>query len=736
MKSPFRTLRFFFIFTIVLLLLGSALAFAQGPDNPGQPPASAVELDAPLLDLLVEPTDAGFVVSWRTAEPQTGWVEYSASWDQMASIAYDERGAETIDTQHRVVIEGLNPGAVVYYNIVSGDQRFDNGGSAFKRAIGDEQFAVEVPQESVDMTESPDMQAEVVGPMRPIDEGVNKIDEVPGDTAHPLVPNAPSSITCDPEVFYGVQHCVDSGAHMIIVNLRDSHVRVQTVLSNGPNGECNSVNHVGKDGTSNCPNPYPIEHLSSMLARYQARGGVAIIDSDYSAMPQGDHGAEGLTVRNGVRLDGTAHGDYDGNSTRRSSLAFSANKEARIGKPASESGIDPRGAYYNTTGGGPTIVRDGSALGNSACAADRLDSGVCTRFAQSAAGLTGDSRLILLTATKDAAGMASYLVNSFHVHSAIKFDGGGSARMAWVDASGQVRQWGATSEDRRLANGLLILSERRQTTDPDDNRTLTSGQALNGTINPANDQDTYYVDATQGQRATVRMNRTDSGSLDSYLYLYAPNGSWVAENDDGGGSLNSLINQVTLPQTGRYRILAKSYNSASTGAYSLSLSLEGGSGGGGSLVSNIRTSSGRSYGMTTCSIGTRYYIDRDYSITGFSHSDYNGLPCMKTANADKANTSGNLIEFDLNRPARIYIYWDRRAGSGRRPNWMKSLFAGNGKRVNVSDGDMGYFEVYSCDSTPGHIVLGGPRSDGGNGNGSMFVVGFREISSGERRCSR
>lgn len=329
--------------------------------------------------------------------------------------------------------------------------------------------------------------------------------------------------------------------------------------------------------------------------------------------------------------------------------------------------------------------------------------------------------------------MASYLVNNYRVHSAIKFDGGGSARMAWIDASGQIRQWGATSENRRLANGLLIFSERKQTTDPDDNRILTSGQTLSGTIDPANDQDAYHFDATQGQRATIRMNRV-SGNLDSYLYLYAPNGSQVTYDDDSGGSLNSLINQVSLPQTGRYRILAKSYNSASTGAYSLSLSLEGGGGGG--LVSNIRTSSGRTYSLTACSIGARYYIDRDYSITGFSHSDYNGLPCMKTANDDKANTSGNLIEFDLNRPARIYIYWDPRAGSDHRPNWMKNLFAGNGKRINVTDSGMGYFEVYSCDSTPGHIVLGGPRSDGGNNNGSNYLVGFREIGAGERRCSR
>jgi hypothetical protein len=109
-------------------------------------------------------------------------------------------------------------------------------------------------------------------------------------------------------------------------------------------------------------------------------------------------------------------------------------------------------------------------------------------------------------------------------------------------------------------------------TDTDDNRTLTSGQTLNGTINPANDEDTYYFNATQGQRATIRMNKAGS-SLDSFLILYAPNGSQVSWDDDGGGELNSLINQVNLPQTGSYRIVARSYNRTSSGAYTLSLSL-------------------------------------------------------------------------------------------------------------------------------------------------------------------
>jgi outer membrane protein assembly factor BamB len=110
--------------------------------------------------------------------------------------------------------------------------------------------------------------------------------------------------------------------------------------------------------------------------------------------------------------------------------------------------------------------------------------------------------------------------------------------------------------------------------DPDDGRTIASGQTLYGTIDPVGDEDTYYFDAAQGQKATIRMDRTDS-SLDCYLTLYAPDGTEVTRDDDSGDGTNALINQVTLSQNGRYRIVARSCCSYNSGPYSLALTLEG-----------------------------------------------------------------------------------------------------------------------------------------------------------------
>ncbi len=291
---------------------------------------------------------------------------------------------------------------------------------------------------------------------------VNQSPDTPAEDQSPDAPAESAAIQCDPQIYYGVRHCTDSGVHLLVVDLNDSRVSVQSVLSIGVNGECNSVNHQGKDSTSNCPGPlYPFEKPGDMLARYRASGAVAVINTDYFGA-NGDHGAEGLAVKNGNRLDGATHADTDGNATKRSSLAFSRTKTVTIGKAASES-IDTQNTHYNVVGGGPMIVRNRVAQANSACDPN-VESGIylrnCTEVSQSAAGITSDGRLILITAQKDAYNTASYLVNNYGVTSALKFDGGGSARLAWLDSAGQVQSWGGTSENRAVAQGLVIFSSK------------------------------------------------------------------------------------------------------------------------------------------------------------------------------------------------------------------------------------------------------------------------------------
>lgn len=104
----------------------------------------------------------------------------------------------------------------------------------------------------------------------------------------------------------------------------------------------------------------------------------------------------------------------------------------------------------------------------------------------------------------------------------------------------------------------------------DDERTISYGQTLNGTISPAYDRDTYYFVGSQGDTVTIRLNKITPG-FDPYVELWK-DGHLIGQDDDRGGNLNSLL-AITLSSSGTYRIVARGYGS-STGSYSLQLAKE------------------------------------------------------------------------------------------------------------------------------------------------------------------
>jgi hypothetical protein len=75
------------------------------------------------------------------------------------------------------------------------------------------------------------------------------------------------------------------------------------------------------------------------------------------------------------------------------------------------------------------------------------------------------------------------------------------------------------------------------------------------------------LEAESGTTAVISM---ESDNIDTYLILEAPDGSVIAEDDDGGGGLNSRI-RTQLPQTGTYTIWAGSFSGIDTGLYTLSV---------------------------------------------------------------------------------------------------------------------------------------------------------------------
>ncbi len=108
---------------------------------------------------------------------------------------------------------------------------------------------------------------------------------------------------------------------------------------------------------------------------------------------------------------------------------------------------------------------------------------------------------------------------------------------------------------------------------------ISIGQTFNGTLSLSDCQlsdnslfDSYSFSGTAGQTISVSLT---SPVFDTYLHLLRPDGTLLADDDDGGDGLNSRIpaesGTLTLPVTGTYKILANSFSPNVTGSYSLTL---------------------------------------------------------------------------------------------------------------------------------------------------------------------
>ncbi len=87
--------------------------------------------------------------------------------------------------------------------------------------------------------------------------------------------------------------------------------------------------------------------------------------------------------------------------------------------------------------------------------------------------------------------------------------------------------------------------------------------------------DRYSFNGTAGQRLSITMNAT-GGTLDPYMYLIAPDGYFLTQDDDSNGGVNSKIpsaGDIVLPQTGTYIIEATSFGQLQTGNYSINITI-------------------------------------------------------------------------------------------------------------------------------------------------------------------
>ena len=78
----------------------------------------------------------------------------------------------------------------------------------------------------------------------------------------------------------------------------------------------------------------------------------------------------------------------------------------------------------------------------------------------------------------------------------------------------------------------------------------------------------YTFEGRSGQSVAISLESTD---FDPYVAIFGPSGRLVAENDDESDSSKNAFLSVTLPATGRYRVIVNSYDASGRGRYTLTV---------------------------------------------------------------------------------------------------------------------------------------------------------------------
>ncbi len=143
-------------------------------------------------------------------------------------------------------------------------------------------------------------------------------------------------------------------------------------------------------------------------------------------------------------------------------------------------------------------------------------------------------------------------------------------------------------------------------------------------------------------------------------------------------------------------------------------------------VSGLSVESGESYqvvdgGLTN---GALTYIDRGYTFSSTPGS-LEGATYIKTANDDKASSSGTFLSFTVDEDVTVYVAHDDRISS--RPSWLTSSFSDTGDNLVTTDTTLSIFE---SNFLAGVVTLGGNEGDG---DSSMYsvIVGEGEDDGGD-----
>lgn len=136
------------------------------------------------------------------------------------------------------------------------------------------------------------------------------------------------------------------------------------------------------------------------------------------------------------------------------------------------------------------------------------------------------------------------------------------------------------------------------------------------------------------------------------------------------------------------------------------------------LVTNITTTTGKTYSLSQLFVGNTVYTDRVYQATSVP-AFLNNAPLIKTANDDKYNKSTSALSFSITQNATVYVAYDPRATT--LPAWL-SGWQKVGQQIGVNDSKISYLVLYSKDYPVGKVTLGGNFASPAAGAANNYFV--------------
>ena len=245
--------------------------------------------------------------------------------------------------------------------------------------------------------------------------------------------------------------------YVVCLDLASPYLRFETVMAN----DVLKVN----------PHPDERETVAGMTQRepYAIHQPIVAINADYFGA---GHGPEGLTVVNGIRLDGPAYGDCDDpkfkdchdNAFYRASISISRSNNIEISHK-SEMEITNKliqlSRFYTSVGGGPTLVWDGKPIADPcSISQENVTDHNCIDTQQTAVGVSKDGKTLIIVVVESRTGaeMGEILVR-YGANTGMKLDGGGSSQL-WFNGDLVYHDPKEGQNGRAIADALLIFQEK------------------------------------------------------------------------------------------------------------------------------------------------------------------------------------------------------------------------------------------------------------------------------------